>query len=388
MAVNSIIPPYPSFFDLAGVPLDSGFVYVGQPGLEAQSSPKASFFDFAMTISAGTDTGAAVRTLAGFPARNGAAAALYVDGDFSITVRDKNGVLLYSALNRTFAFGAEVAGGLPVQAPDGDFGVTGFGFIDEPNTGFVRQGAGVMQSVVLGNVISQQNAAGTSFLLPVTGAGFVSGVAAALDTDLQQLAGIVAVEGDMIFRNATTWARRAKGAAGQIIRQNDGLTAPAWSDNIASPAVQATTSGTAFDFNAIPAWVKRITVVGDQVSLSGSEYLLIQLGTATSFETTGYAGGRSIVVGGSPSSASFTNGFGTGPADGAKSCTFRMTLTRMAVSNVWIADTTGAIITAGAGDGHVFGAGSITLPSALTRVRVTRDGAGTFDAGSVSITYE
>ena len=37
-----------------------------------------------------------------------------------------------------------------------------------------------------------------------------------------------AAEGDVIFRNATVWARLAKGTAYQILRMNSGATAPEW----------------------------------------------------------------------------------------------------------------------------------------------------------------
>lgn len=50
----------------------------------------------------------------------------------------------------------------------------------------------------------------------------------AYDADLAALAGIAGVEGDLIYRNATQWTRLAKGAAGQLLMQNAGLTAPEW----------------------------------------------------------------------------------------------------------------------------------------------------------------
>jgi len=389
MAVNSIIPPYPSFFDVAGIPLEDGYIYVGQPGLEAQSSPKASYFDFALTIPTGTDTGAAVRTLAGFPVRAGAAAMIYVDGDFSITVLDRNGLLLYSALNRTFAFGSVAAGGLPVQAPDGNFGVTGFGFLDEVNTGFVRQGAGVVQSVILGNVISQQTASGTQFLLPVSGSGFVSGVAAALDTDLQQIAGIAAVEGDTLYRTATTWARLPVGAAGKVLRRNDLITpniAPAWDDGIVMRPSQATAAGTAFDFNSIPAWVNRINVMGGSISLSGTDIPIVQLGTAGAFISAGYVSSISTISGATSNTTSSTAGFAAGWTVAAENQTFHMTLTRLGSgSNIWICAVNGVRTVSGA---NTTGAGTIDLGAQLTRVRVTRSGADTFDGGAVAISYE
>lgn len=383
MAVNSIIAPYPSFFDADGVPLENGYIYVGEPGFEAQSTPKASFFDFALTIPTGTAGGAAVRTVAGFPSRNGAAAMIYVDGDFSITVRDRNGVLLYSALNRTFAFGTEGSANQPIQAPDGNFAVAGFGFIAEPNTGFVRQGSGIMQSIVQGALVSQQTIGGTQFILPVSGAGFVSGVAAALDADLQQIAAIPAVEGDLIYRTATAWSRRPKGAAGQIIRQNDALTVPDWSDAIIARAAQATTAGTAFDFTAIPAWVKRVTLRFSGISLSGTDNFLVQLGVAAGFVSAGYTGGGFVSTGGGGSFTASTAGFLIATNAAAEAHDGHMILTRGATATDWLSShtlaSTARVCTGG---------GAITLAGPLTQVRLTRTGIDTFDAGSVSIIYE
>lgn len=98
MAVNVVIPPYETFTDNEGKPLEAGYIFIGQPGFEAQSTPQASFFDAALTIPTGTASGAAVRTMGGFPMRNGSPAVIFVQGDYSITVKDRKGVILYSAL--------------------------------------------------------------------------------------------------------------------------------------------------------------------------------------------------------------------------------------------------------------------------------------------------
>lgn len=382
MAANSIIPPYPTFFEADGSPLENGYIYVGQPGYEAQSSPKASFFDLAMTIPTGTASGAAVRTLAGFPVQNGAAVMIYVDGDFSVTVKDRNGVLIYSALNRTFAFSLADTTGQPIQAPDGNFANAGFGFINEQNTGIVRQGAGVVQAVVLGNVIYQWSATGVQFLLPPSGAGFVTGVAAALDQDLKDIAAIVAVEGDMIYRNGTAWVRLTKGTAGQVLRQNDALTAPAWGDGLVSRPSQATTSGSNFDFLTIPPWVQKITVSCAGISLTGSASFLVQLGTSASFINTGYASGGGSFTGGATAVVTASDGFVIRSGGAGEGFTGHMTLIKSGTT--WVSSYSGAGISPSIGSGG----GQVTIAEVITRLRLTQTGADTFDAGSVSIIYE
>ena len=50
----------------------------------------------------------------------------------------------------------------------------------------------------------------------------------------------------------------------------------------------ATTSGTAFNFTGIPATVKRINVLFNEVSTNGSSIVLIRLGDSGGIETSGY----------------------------------------------------------------------------------------------------
>lgn len=99
MPVNQINPPFPTFNDQDGYPLNGGYIYIGQPGFEAQSTPKASFFDVSMTIPTGSASGAAVRVNGGYAVYNGAPSLIYADGPCSITVKDQNDVLIFSTLN-------------------------------------------------------------------------------------------------------------------------------------------------------------------------------------------------------------------------------------------------------------------------------------------------
>ena len=190
------------------------------------------------------------------------------------------------------------------------------------------------------------------------------------------------VTGDLLYHNGTNLVRLAKGAAGQILRQDDALTAPIWSDNLAQSASQATTSGTAFDFTGIPAWAKRITMVFNSVSLSGTDYYLVQLGDSGGIETTGYISGSSgyattiVTV---TSAAGFTV-FSESSAYAAQGL---MTLVRIGSTNGWIQNHSGNL-----GIANFSGGGSKTLSAALDRIRLTRSGTNTFDAGSVSIMWE
>lgn len=97
MSANSINSPYPIFTDVDGNPLESGYIYIGQPNENPQSVPKSVYWDAAMSVPAAQP----IRTSGGYPVRNGTPARLYVDGDYSITVRNKNSSFIYSAAQST-----------------------------------------------------------------------------------------------------------------------------------------------------------------------------------------------------------------------------------------------------------------------------------------------
>ncbi len=211
MAINSILPPYPVFADTTGKPLEAGFIYIGQPGFEARSTPKASFFDAAATIPTGTATGAAVRTSGGYPIRNGAASMIYVDGGYSITVTDKNGVVIYTSLTSTLEIGNPSSMVAPILAPDGNLVATGYGYISEPNTGRVRSAAGVEQDVILGNVVAQRSAAGSEFVLPVT----IDAIRSSTNLNL-----LTTGEGCVVYTNTATGAEAGAYTATMRYRGN------------------------------------------------------------------------------------------------------------------------------------------------------------------------
>ena len=50
----------------------------------------------------------------------------------------------------------------------------------------------------------------------------------------------------------------------------------------------ASTSGTSIDFTSLPNWIKRITVMFNQVSTSGTAYKFIRLGTSGGIVSSGY----------------------------------------------------------------------------------------------------
>jgi hypothetical protein len=109
--MTEIVSPFQQFFDTSGAPLTNGAIYIGAANLDAETNPIAVFWDEALTIPAAQP----IRTLNGYPARNGAPGRLYVNAaSYSITVRNAQSRIMYSDLDVTVAsslddFKAELA---------------------------------------------------------------------------------------------------------------------------------------------------------------------------------------------------------------------------------------------------------------------------------------
>lgn len=106
MTANSVLPSFPTFKDVDGNPLEAGFIYIGLPNLNPEVAPKQAYFDKELTIPAPQP----IRTIGGYPSRNGTPSQIYVDGEFSLTVRDKNGALIYNAATEQLRFSPLISG--------------------------------------------------------------------------------------------------------------------------------------------------------------------------------------------------------------------------------------------------------------------------------------
>ena len=148
---------------------------------------------------------------------------------------------------------------------------------------------------------------------------------------------------------------------------------------VAGTAV-ASTSGTSIDFTSIPSWVKRVTVMFNGVSGSGSSSFLIQFGTSGGIISTGYVsqgvGGPTIAV---------TSGFVIPEDTSGYQNTGAYIINNMG-SGTWTGfgnfcrESVTSIKTC---------AGKLTGAGTITTVRITTvNGTDTFDAGSINILYE
>ena len=156
---------------------------------------------------------------------------------------------------------------------------------------------------------------------------------------------------------------------------------------ITSGTAQASTSGTSITFSSIPSWVKRITVMFNGVSTSGSSNKLVQIGSG-SVTSTGYvsAGGN---ISGSVgfSVASSTAGFIINSTDASDNL-YGSVVINLVTGNTYCAYGTLGDITGTYVNAYTV-SGGVTLSGALDRVVITTvNGTDTFDAGSINIQYE
>jgi hypothetical protein len=157
---------------------------------------------------------------------------------------------------------------------------------------------------------------------------------------------------------------------------------------ITSGTSVASTSGTSIDFTSIPSWVKRVTVILNEVSTNGTSGLRVQIGDSGGVETTGYAGVNSVTADSNVTATSaFSAGFDCLGLVAASVVRGSFVISRFdSTTETWIA-------TASLSDTNQVRTynttGTKTLSATLDRVRVTSgNGTDTFDAGSINILYE
>jgi hypothetical protein len=201
-----------------------------------------------------------------------------------------------------------------------------------------------------------------------------------------------------------TWATKTA-PSGTVVGESDTQTLT--NKTLTSPIIGGTptgvgvlTSGTAvtcagqtsIDFTSIPSWVKKITVMLNGVSTSGTSSILVQLGDSGGIENTGYTG---VAVRSGSSTNAYelsTAGFPLNESNTA-SLTYQSLVTLAlldASTNTWVISGTASTY---ASNNLSALSGGKSLSATLDRVRITTvNGTDTFDttpsAGIINILYE
>jgi hypothetical protein len=143
------------------------------------------------------------------------------------------------------------------------------------------------------------------------------------------------------------------------------------------------TTNTFLEFGSIPEWVKRLTIMLDNISASGTSSLLLQLGDSGGIENTGYtsfAFTPTTLVGHSTAGLLLSH---TSAATVLWSGTSQIC---NLAGNTWA--QSGVLGSAAANWGGYSG-GSKTLSAVLDRIRLTTlNGTDVFDGGTVNVMYE
>ena len=145
-------------------------------------------------------------------------------------------------------------------------------------------------------------------------------------------------------------------------------------------------TGTSVDFTGIPSWVKRITVMFNGVSTSGTSPILVQLGDSGGIEITGYVATSTLCLPtNTVTGVAYTAGFGIQYASATDFRTGVMIIGNIN-SSIWIANGS---FTNNGSTGNAIVNGSKTLSATLDRIRITTvNGTDAFDAGTINILYE
>jgi hypothetical protein len=146
-------------------------------------------------------------------------------------------------------------------------------------------------------------------------------------------------------------------------------------------------AGTSIEFTDVPAWAKRIRLQLFGLSTNGTSRLLVQLGTASGWVTSGYSSAAMYNSGTSGAFNSASNGFLLEPTNAGAAAAARAGVVTLEVAdgNRWVFTAmtyqgSSVFISSAAGRHEVAGVNAVRI--------VADNGTDTFDAGHVGITFE
>ncbi len=353
MAQIATINPLNQFFALDGSPLNNGKLYFGDINTDPEQNPVQMYWDEAGLVPALQP----IRTTSGYPSRSGSPAILYGAVAYSLRVRQSNDVQVFY-LPRAGSAGAVSGQWFDTTLVPSYISATSFSLAGDQTEEF-QVGRRIKTTNTGGTIYSTITASVFGSVTTIT----VVNDSGVLDSGLSQV------------------------SYGIISASNISTPSP-----ITLNAPIVTTSGTAQNQTGIPRWAKRVTVNVLGVSVSGTDTIQIRLGTASGVETSGYVGSTGAVidpsVAASSSVALLSSGFSfarTGSAGQIYHGRIVFDLAN-ATTNTWTCS--GVLGRTDAEIIHLLG-GSKPLVAALDRIQITTSlGVNTFDAGSISVSWE
>jgi hypothetical protein len=185
-----------------------------------------------------------------------------------------------------------------------------------------------------------------------------------------------AVDTSEIKNNAVTTAKIANG----------NVTPVKLSQPLTFLTSQASTTGTTVDFLGIPTWARKITLVMHAVSSDSTGHLLVQIGSGSTPETTGYNNAISFAItsAGAVNTTASTAGFPIRSAAATQAFTGALTIYGTG-NNYWtamgnFASSVGTVATSTC-------TGTIDTFTNVGILRVTLS-TGNFDGGVMTVLYE
>jgi len=210
---------------------------------------------------------------------------------------------------------------------------------------------------------------------------------------------VTTVTGTLPVANGGTGVATSTGSGANALATSPTLTTPVLSGSVTgtytlagTPTMGASlitagttvspTASTSIDFTSIPSWVKRITVMFYRPTTNGTSIPLIQLGTTSGIETTGYIGYSY-----NPASSATSTAGATLAGQWGSTWTINGIATICLLgSNVWAISFTGGMTV---GNTVILSGYSKTVAATLDRVRITTvNGSDVYNSGSINILYE
>ena len=302
-----------------------------------------------------------IRTSGGYPVYQGTPARLYVESNFSIQVLDSKGSVIYTLLEES------------IIGPGVFTSLTASGEVTFTGTGAVKLNAGTTaERPTPSNGMIRYNTS-TSLLEAYIGGAWANvGSVTSVATGTGLTGGPITATGTIAIDSTVATLTGTQTLTNKTIEGGA----------ITSGTAVASTSGTSIDFTSIPSWVKRITVMFNGVSTSGTSVVQIQIGSTT-FSTSGYTSGSQVSTQTTATSGFIVENTGSGAA--ANTLIGAMTLSLFG-SNTWVAN--GVMFLNSSNNSFNSGI-SPALSGVLDRVRITTvNGTDTFDLGSINILYE